>query len=67
MVEKARKEVETIIRDEGEQATFEANVHGLHPELIKLLGRLKFRLAMAKMCWKHSVEVATWLVLWLPN
>ena len=58
MVEKARKEVETIIRDEGEQATFDANVHGLHPELIKLLGRLKFRTSYGQNVLKHSVEVA---------
>lgn len=58
MVDKARKEVETIIRDEGEQATFDTGVHGLHPELIKLLGRLKFRTSYGQNVLKHSVEVA---------
>ena len=51
MVEKAKKEVDVIIRDEGEAATFETGVNGLHPELIRLLGKLKISLqAMVKMC-----------------
>ncbi len=58
MVEKARKEVDAIIRDEGEQATFETNVHGLHPEVVKLLGRLRFRTSYGQNVLKHSVEVA---------
>ncbi len=58
MVEKSRKEVEQRIWDEGEQATFDTNVHGLHSELIKLLGRLKFRTSYGQNVLKHSVEVA---------
>ncbi len=58
MVEKAGKEVEQTIWDEGEQATFDTNVHGLHSELIKLLGRLKFRTSYGQNVLKHSVEVA---------
>src|SRR5690625_1663473 len=58
MVAKARKEVEDGIREEGEQACIAANVHGLHPELVKLLGRLKFRYSYGQNVLKHSIEVA---------
>jgi len=58
MVEKSRKEVEQRIWDAGEQATFDTNVHGLHSELIKLLGRLKFRTSYGQNVLKHSIEVA---------
>jgi len=57
-VEKARKEVDAAIRDAGEQATLEADVHGLHPELVKLLGRLRFRTSYGQNVLKHSIEVA---------
>lgn len=58
MVAKAAKEVEAIIREEGEAAALETNVHGLHPELIRLLGRLKYRTSYGQNVLKHSVEVA---------
>lgn len=57
-VEKSRKEVEAIIKQEGENASFETGVHGLHPELIKLLGKLKYRTSYGQNVLKHSIEVA---------
>ena len=58
MVEKAQKEVENMMREEGEAAALEAGVHGIHPELIKLLGKMKFRTSYGQNALKHSIEVA---------
>lgn len=58
MVQKATKEVNNIIKEEGEQACFETGVHNLHPEMVKLLGRLKYRTSYGQNVLKHSVEVA---------
>ena len=58
MVEKAQKEVETIIREEGEAATLEVGVHGIHPELVRLLGKMKYRTSYGQNALKHSIEVA---------
>ena len=58
MVEKAQKEVETLIKEEGEAATLEVGVHGIHPELVRLLGKLRFRTSYGQNVLKHSIEVA---------
>ena len=58
MVERARKEVEATIKQEGEHATFDTGVHGLHPEVIKLLGKLKYRTSYGQNVLKHSIEVS---------
>ncbi len=58
MVEKAQKEVETNMREDGESATLEVGIHGIHPELVKLLGKMKFRTSYGQNALKHSIEVA---------
>ena len=58
MVEKAQKEVETMIREEGEAAVLEVGIHGIHPELIRLLGKMKFRTSYGQNALKHSIEVS---------
>ena len=58
MVEKAQKEVETMMREEGEAATLEVGGHGIHPELVRLLGKMKFRTSYGQNALKHSIEVA---------
>lgn len=58
MVEKAQKEVETMIREEGEAATLEVGIHGIHPELVRLLGKMRFRTSYGQNALKHSIEVA---------
>ena len=58
MVEKAQKEVENMIREEGEAATLEVGVHGIHPELVRLLGKMKFRTRYGQNALKHSIEVS---------
>ena len=58
MVEKAQKEVETMMKEEGEAATMGCGVHGIHPELVKLLGRMKFRTSHGQNALKHSIEVS---------
>ena len=58
IVEKVTKDIETTIKEEGEAAVFDAGIHGMHPELIKILGRLKYRTSYGQNCLKHSLEVS---------
>ena len=58
MVEKAQREVEVMMKEEGEAATLEVGVHGIHPELVRLLGKMKFRTSYGQNALKHSIEVA---------
>ena len=57
VVEKVKKEMEEHLKEEGEKACFEVGVHGLHPELVKLVGRMKFRTSYGQNCLQHSKEV----------